>query len=678
MLPQGAVWNLTDYIPDLDGAPLQKRGGWVAGEALSAAASLYAVAYSPFSGDDRFCVIDNRSHLWLSSIGYLKQVLKSSPLLYWRLGESAGATTAKDASGHGRTATYGSGITLGIAGALSGDSDTAAAFNDTSNAVVSSNGYLPNSTPGASRTFMGWAYRLSGSSDDDSILTMRNGVFAPTSLKIVFGGQNVSLGSGTWAAAWPGYNQWVHWALTYNDSTRVAELFINGVSKGTQTLTTNLFGTSANTFQLGTFSTGFWNGDQDEFAVFGSILSATTITAIYNAGLSGWTDMGLATVPIQRPVFFNNLLIIPSNGAAGGASIPMKFDGTNTPSNLAGTVAGQTWAVTYKSRLVIAGQFALNFSAPLDSETWDVDSFIEPTHRIVGLAALSNMIAIFSTGHVERLRGTTPPSSTTDGDMTLEPLASEGCIDARSIIVYREQMIWANLNGVHISDGAAITNLVDVGGIRTFWDSLMRSYVAGWVFAGGVFKGRYILSITDDSGSFIAAFMCNLATKTWTFLNNVSARMFSESQGATAELLMAISTHNYVGQFSSCFDPEAHDSDGDGTPVEPSIEYPFFRLNTGSSRWRDLFLGVDLENVGAEIGELELWYTTTPDGDTYTQLLDDAGNPVTISGTSGYQRIKIPFNLAANGVGLKVVQSGASTKTALFDLEAVVREREGR
>ena len=56
-----------------------------------------------------------------------------SPLSYWRLGESSGST-AGDGGSLGNMGTY-NGVTLGQAGALSGDADTAAHFNGSSDYV---------------------------------------------------------------------------------------------------------------------------------------------------------------------------------------------------------------------------------------------------------------------------------------------------------------------------------------------------------------------------------------------------------------------------------------------------------------------------------------------------------------------------------------------------------------
>lgn len=216
---------------------------------------------------------------------YKTQVLLSSPSLYWRLDEGLGSTTAQDSSGNGRTGTYGTGITLGQTGALTGDSDKAAAFNSSINAKVVASTYQPF-VSGSQRTFMGWLNSNGG---------LTNPLFsgAPSgntgsypfvdvpSISFVFATSVSS--SITWTNALPQTNQWVHWALTYNDTTKVAELFINGVSKGTQTLTAGYGANSVFTLGLRPGNAIGWYGNQDEVAIFESILSAASILGIYNA-----------------------------------------------------------------------------------------------------------------------------------------------------------------------------------------------------------------------------------------------------------------------------------------------------------------------------------------------------------------------------------------------------------
>ena len=65
---------------------------------------------------------------------YRDSVLADSPAAYWRLGEPSG-TTAADASGNNRTGSYVGSPTLGVGGALVGDSNTAVSFNGSSQYV---------------------------------------------------------------------------------------------------------------------------------------------------------------------------------------------------------------------------------------------------------------------------------------------------------------------------------------------------------------------------------------------------------------------------------------------------------------------------------------------------------------------------------------------------------------
>jgi len=62
---------------------------------------------------------------------YSSQILSDHPAGYWRLGEPIGSTTAVDSSGNQQNGTYYGGVILGIAGALTSSTDTAAQFDPT-------------------------------------------------------------------------------------------------------------------------------------------------------------------------------------------------------------------------------------------------------------------------------------------------------------------------------------------------------------------------------------------------------------------------------------------------------------------------------------------------------------------------------------------------------------------
>src|SRR5262249_29956063 len=72
--------------------------------------------------------------------------------LYLRLGEASGSVAA-DTSGHGRSGSYSSGITVGRTGALWGDADTAAEFQHGSVSIPDGTG-LPHGD--MSRTMEAW------------------------------------------------------------------------------------------------------------------------------------------------------------------------------------------------------------------------------------------------------------------------------------------------------------------------------------------------------------------------------------------------------------------------------------------------------------------------------------------------------------------------------------------
>lgn len=393
---------------------------------------------------------------------------------------------------------------------------------------------------------------------------------------------------------------------------------------------------------------------------------------------SSATDKGAAVTPLQRPVFFQELLIIPNQSGAGGA---YKYDGTAAPSALGGTPPTGKYAEAYKSRLVIAGSSALPnnvwFSDVLDPTTWDTaNSYIPVTHPVVGMASLRNMIMVFSDGMTERIRGEIPPPG---GDMVREPVFQEGCIDARSIVTLGERVIWANSNGVWISDGAAADNLIEQGGLQQYWTSIMKNYVAStYIVAGGLINGYYVITICDGD-TFIEGMMLHIESKTWSFLTNTKATMFAEAYGAAPELYFSMRAHDRVGSTAQIFLPtSANVADADAVNVQPKIETAFFRGAPGSRRFKDFLIGNHIEVAGGSTTYLKTSVITSPEDSSYDILCEDDGTtPVQIVPSGAYQRSKIRGRLASGGIGLKIEQVGSSYDTMLFDIEATQHEREG-
>lgn len=303
---------------------------------------------------------------------YFFTALALGPKLYWRLDESTG-TTANDASGNGNAGTYSGGVTLGATGGLAGDSDTAVNLNNSATGLVVANSYAPY-VVGSQRTFVGIAFR-NATTDADGIFGSSVGTTSHGPLlQLASGSENVSWeadgfsGSNavTWSAAWPGISEWVHWALTYNDETLIAELFINGVSKGTRLMPVGYFGVANAFFRVGSSGSPF-NGDMDEVTVYEEILTASQIA-------------GLAT---QAAVVFSglNTLTVGEISGRGG------WSGLTTSTASGGVDA--TLFSCLSNPIDISPGTKLSMIFP-DYSSWDTDSYVQMT---------SDPIGAFGTGH---------------------------------------------------------------------------------------------------------------------------------------------------------------------------------------------------------------------------------------------------------------------------------------
>jgi hypothetical protein len=219
----------------------------------------------------------------MSYLSYANTILANSPQIFLEFQEIIG-TVATDSSTHSRNGTYVGGISLAQLTLLSLEpSDYSVLFNDTTGRVTTS--YTPFST---TTTVEGYAYRNSTASNDTVFGT--DGGSNQVICRANSGGTDISfwnnaaVGAVTWSAACPTASAF-HYALTYTDSTKVAELFINGVSQGTKTLSGALTGTPGN------ICWGSWGGGNDWFggrqafaAAYTNVLSSTTIMNDFLAG----------------------------------------------------------------------------------------------------------------------------------------------------------------------------------------------------------------------------------------------------------------------------------------------------------------------------------------------------------------------------------------------------------
>lgn len=224
---------------------------------------------------------------------YSAEVLVDAPDAYWRLGEAAGATTATDASGNGRSGTYNGPVTLGAV-SLVGGGGTSADFAPTSWMAVPGASWMDSANftaevwfkPDSVSGYQGLISRDSSGSGRLWTLYLLNG-----QLHVYNGaaGSGVLTGSKTM-----GIGGRHHAVITYSGTT--LSIYLDGVLDAQATVT--LPTASATTPMLvgasyggvGSPTFGF-DGLIDEAAFYHTALSAARIAKHYSTGIQNypWT-----------------------------------------------------------------------------------------------------------------------------------------------------------------------------------------------------------------------------------------------------------------------------------------------------------------------------------------------------------------------------------------------------
>ena len=249
---------------------------------------------------------------------YAYDVYTNSPLAYWRLGEAVDPTAATyqayDASGHGLNATYGAGVTTGVAGPQSPayvgfeSANTGAGFTQST-----ANGALvvpPLNLTAANVTITAWIYPTADIATSAGLLVNRS---AYSAAGLGFGGNTDANGnSPTYGQAELGYNwnnnsaaynfhsglfpplnNWSFVALTITPSNAVLYLcYTNGDGTGNVLKKINNVANSPEAFNLGTTWLGgdpanankIFTGSIDEVAVFGKSLTDAQIQNLFITG----------------------------------------------------------------------------------------------------------------------------------------------------------------------------------------------------------------------------------------------------------------------------------------------------------------------------------------------------------------------------------------------------------
>ena len=226
--------------------------------------------------------------------GYKGTVLSKSSLVgYWRLGEASG-TVADDIAGTSDGA-YVGGPTLGQAGALSGDADTAPAFDGVDDRVE-----IPDSNALDLNGFSveAWVYLTSyGTTSTYRTIMMKGASAAERNFGLWLtagtnGQVHYSFGSGAGfqssnSATLLPLNSWQHIVFVHQPGTK-NQLYINGRLDAEYATTATPVTSTAPVWIGGAGSTyGFITGRVDEPAVYNAALSAAEVARHYLDGTGG-------------------------------------------------------------------------------------------------------------------------------------------------------------------------------------------------------------------------------------------------------------------------------------------------------------------------------------------------------------------------------------------------------
>lgn len=185
--------------------------------------------------------------------------------------------------------------------------DNSVALDGASGKVTSSYAAFPQTS---TRTVMGWAFR-NDQSANHALFATDDGTHA-VELRANNGTSNITFFSDaaaagqTWNSVCP-TGEPFHWALTWNGSTKAAELYINGVSQGTKTLGQDV-AASAGNFEVGTKAAGadWFLGRASHVSIHTTVLSAATVLAAFQAGLTASvaaSEGSLDGIYVGRPTY---------------------------------------------------------------------------------------------------------------------------------------------------------------------------------------------------------------------------------------------------------------------------------------------------------------------------------------------------------------------------------------
>lgn len=248
------------------------------------------------NGVDRFLLEDGSGFLLMEVPRcYFDVVMADNPVSYWRHGEPSGSTTAADVLGT-NPGTYTNAPTLGVAGALTGDTNTAATFAEASDQYVT----VPHSTSLAQGNGpLSWECWITRTTVNDgtSRHVMMKGAAGTSAPDLLIGGGSNAIGfrSDGWGNGTASTIQldqigvWYHVVAT-KTAGNVWGIYVNGVDVSDHAPSTTQTSTDANPLLIGRKAGSAlesFDGSIDEVAIYNTVLTPVQVQTHYNSARAG-------------------------------------------------------------------------------------------------------------------------------------------------------------------------------------------------------------------------------------------------------------------------------------------------------------------------------------------------------------------------------------------------------
>lgn len=404
------------------------------------------------------------------------------------------------------------------------------------------------------------------------------------------------------------------------------------------------------------------------------------VGAFNDLGTLGGTNY----VSLQNPVFYRSKAIVPAND---GTNVPKYWDNAVIAS-LTGAFTGK-YAAVFKDHLVLGASSAtpnrLAFSNAADPTTWDLTLQVwDTSFPLVGIGVIRAGILCFHSDSVEIIRGSIPPPG---GDFSMTPLVTWGLLDARSIVNWNDQVIWASAEGVFQTDGASVLDLTDSGGMVKYWrDTFLANYTSSYTIVGGVYRNHLFLSLLDGSNVFQDCLVCDLRRRIWYRFSNFPMRGAVQVHSAPEELYVSMGAR--VAKVSACWNPTStNKADANGTNVLPYYESGlhrgFMRLHRrwiqseAIQNWKAMYATFDMRDAASDLPALRVSLANTPEASSYTQYTGGAGQQPDLPATTAWGRKRVFLGYSQNGISYKLQQVNPSASTKVYAVEAEYQGREG-